>query len=551
MKDPVNLEIMWQRLISVAEECWVTIWRTAFSVVVGEALDYGCVILDPRGRVVVTPWKSMPSFNFALPNTARAVLKRFPLETLQRGDVMITNDPWLCAGHLFDIAILTPVFNNHDKVVALMGSVANVADIGGTRARHTTREIYDEGLFIPPLKLCDKGRLNGQLIAIIESNVRLPSMVLGDIHAMVSANQVGAERVLDFMDDYGLEDLEELTTEIQSRTERALRQAISALPDGVYEGGQWCDLEESFYFRVRVTVKGDALDVEFLDSPPQLPYGGTNVTYSILAADTIYLVKCILTPDVPGNDGDFRPLSVRAPEGSVWNCTHPASVNQRTRTIWNVYPALSRSLAPLIPDKVRSHTGFPDAFKTYGYTSRGDAFNDHMFQGGGLGATSQEDGQTTVLFPTNAGNVSVEMFEMRTGFLIEEKEFMPDSGGPGKYRGAPGQRIVIRRRPEEAGGQYLIGVWPTGLRHDTPGLFGGLPGKRMRLYTRATQGKPAKDHFGGIFVDLDDKMRITLELPGGSGFGDPREREPDSVRKDIQEELVTPERVRNQYGWGG
>lgn len=546
--DPVTLEILWQRVISIAEECWTTIWRTSFSVVVGEALDYGCELLDPTGRVLAHPWRSMPAFNFALPNCLRAMLQTFPVETLRPGDVLITNDPWLCAGHLFDITILTPVFNRRKQVVAIMGAVANVADIGGTRARHTAREIYDEGLCIPPMKLFDRGRLNTQLVEIIVNNVRLAPMVMGDVHAMVAANQVGAERVLRLLDEYGLRDLEELTQEVQRRTERAMREAIRQIPDGTYEAEQWCDgVESPFRFRLRITVSGDELAVDLLDAPPQLPSGGTNVTYSILKSEVIYLLKCLLTPDVPGNDGDFRPITVRAPEGSVFNCVRPAAVNQRTRTLWNVAPAIFRALAPLLPDRVQACTGFPVSFKTYGRTGGGEAFNDHMFQGGGQGASAHGDGVGTLLFPTSASNVSVEMFEVRTGFLVKEKEFILNSGGAGKFRGAPGQRVTLRRRPGESGGQYLLGVWPTGLRYDIPGLFGGLAGSRMRLYSRVSPDAPPEPHMGGLFVEMDDHREVTLELPGGAGFGDPLQRDPDAVRHDLEEELITPEVGQDVY----
>jgi N-methylhydantoinase B/oxoprolinase/acetone carboxylase alpha subunit len=298
-----------------------------------------------------------------------------------------------------------------------------------------------------------------------------------------------------------------------------------------------------------VKVKGESLEIRFLDVPSQLPIGGTNVTYSILLANVIYMLKCILSPDVPGNEGNFCPITVTAPKGSVFNCTRPAAVNNRTRTTWNIHPALSRAMAAIIPERVRAHTGFPLALKTYGYTSEGEAFNDHMFNGGGLGATCRGDGETTVHFPTAAANVSVEIFEMRTGFFIEEKEFIPDSGGPGKFRGAPGQRMTIRRRPGETGGQYTIGGWSTGLLTDTPGLHGADAGGRMRFYSVAVPGGPVQDHFKGLFIDLDERTRITVEMAGGSGFGDPKSRDPEAIRKDIIEELSTPEGACEQYGW--
>lgn len=539
--DPVSLEIMWQRVISIVEECWVTIWRTSFSVVVGEALDFGCEILDPEGNVLAHPLRSMPAFNNALPNCARACLAEYPLETLKPGDVLITNDPWLCAGHLFDVTVITPVFHPNGKVVALMGAVANVADIGGTRARHTPREVYEEGLFIPPMKLYDEGEPNRDLVRIIENNVRLAPMVMGDIHAMVAANSLGADRVLAFMQEYELSDLVSLTQEVQSRTEHAMRDAIEAIPDGVYTASGWCDgVEEPFELPVKITVTGSDLEVDFEGAPPQLPHGGTNVTLSILKAEVVYLLKCLLTPEVPANDGDFRPITIKAPEGSVLNCTRPAAVNNRTRTLWCVAPVIMQAMESALPDRVQAFTGFPLSVKVYGHDHRKRPFNDHMFQGGGQGASIHGDGCGSVLFPTSAGNVSVEMFEMRTPVLVERKEHIPDSGGPGKLRGAPGQRVRLRRLPGESGGQYLFGVWPTGLKNDTPGLRGGAPGFRMRLYTDQGPDSDSTYHYGGVFLNLDSETRVTIELPGGAGYGDPSDRDPAALQRDVEEGLVTP-----------
>lgn len=538
--DPIGLEIMWQRVISIVEECWTTVWKTSFSVVVGEALDFGCEALDVDGNVLAHAKRSMPAFNNALPTCARACLERYPADSLRPGDVLITNDPWLCAGHLFDVAVITPVFNDDEQVVAFMGSVANVADIGGTRARHTTREVYEEGLFIPPMKLYDGGAVNSDLVRIIEHNVRLAPMVIGDIHAMVAANRLGAERLLDFMHEYELSDLRELTAEVQGRTEQAMREAIAALPDGTYRATQWCDgIDEAFELPVAITVEGDHLTVDFDGAPPQLPSGGTNVTLSILKAETVYVLKCLLSPEVPSNAGDFRPITIVAPERSVVNCAHPASVNNRTRTLWCVPPLLMRALADVSPRRVQAFTGFPLSIKVYGTDDSGRPFNDHLFQAGGQGASAHADGCGAVLFPTSAGNVSIETFETRTPFLVDMKAYISDSGGAGAHRGAPGQRVTVRRLPGEGGGRYLVGAWPTGMRKDTPGLRGGQPGTRMRLFTDDGPNTPASEHDGGVFFDMSPEQRVTVELPGGGGFGPPQTRRPEAVRRDIDEGYVT------------
>lgn len=548
--DPINLEIMWQRLISIVEECWITIWRTSFSVVVGEALDFGCEILDPKGRVLAHPWRSMPAFNFSLPNTLRGMLEKYPIDTLRPGDVLITNDPWLGAGHLFDITLLTPVFNKQGRVVAVMGGVAHVADIGGTRARASTREVFDEGLFLPPLKLYDEGRLNEDIVAIIENNVRLAPMVLGDIHALVAANKVGAERIISFMTEYGIEDLEDLTTEVQNRTEQATRQAIRSIKDGIYETKQSCNGPDGpFQFGLRIVIDDDSIHVQLFDVPPQFGIGGSNTTYSVLLSEVVYLLKCVLTPNVPGNDGDFRPITVSAPEGSVFNCRRPASVNNRTRTLWTIAPAVMNAMAQAAPERVPAAYGFCEPIRTYGHTSRGAPFNDHMFQGGGQGASASADGQTTMLFPTSAGNVSVEIFESRTGFLIGEKEYISDSGGAGTYRGAPGQRVSLRVNPNEEGGFYQVGAWPIGLGFGNDGLFGGHAGSQMRLLTRASREDlltPVDSD--GIFTELQVGMEIVLELPGGSGYGDPAKRDLSAIKSDLAEGIVTEKGVLNHYG---
>src|SRR5579864_2809319 len=199
--DPISLEIMWSRLINIAEECWITILRTAFSTIIGEAQDFGCELFDANAESIAHSPRSMPAFNLTLPLAVQHVLRAFPKETLADGDVLVTNDPWMCAGHLYDLAVVTPVFRR-GRLVGIVGSIGHCSDIGGTRDSLNVREVYDEGLQIPPLRLYRRGELNEDLMAVIGANVRRPEMVLGDIQAQVSSNRIGAERLLAFMDEY-------------------------------------------------------------------------------------------------------------------------------------------------------------------------------------------------------------------------------------------------------------------------------------------------------------------------------------------------------------
>lgn len=544
--DPITLEIMWSRLINITEECWITIWRTAFSTIIGEAQDFGVELLDARGNSIAHSPRSMPVFNLTLPRAVREILKLYPPETLQEGDVLLTNDPWHCAGHLFDLAIVTPVFH-HGRLVGLVGSVGHCSDIGGTRDSFSAREIYEEGLQIPPLKLYEAGRLNGTLAALIQANVRKGEMVMGDIHAQITANNVGAERLLAFMAEYGLESLTDLAAEVQDRSEAAMRAAVQAVPDGVYTHQiQFDGLGDPLTLPVRVTVQGDELEVDWEGAPPQLARGGINCTYSYTAAHTTYALKCILTPEIPSNAGCFRPLRVRAPEGSIMNCTYPAAVNMRTMTGWYCAPAIFGALAPVLPRQVQAYTGLPMGAGAYGYDERGRMFNDHLFQGGGQGAGAHGDGKSALLYPTSAANVSVEMFESRTPIFVECKELITDSGGAGRWRGGLGQRVRVRKLKED-GRQALIGLHPMGMIVETPGLFGGDPGRKAGLLVESPDRVIRGVEVHGLAELTRTDQRVTIELGGGSGYGSPLERPLEEVAEDLREGLISPEGAR-RYG---
>lgn len=544
--DPVSLEIMWSRLINITEECWITIWRTAFSMIIGEAQDFGCELLDANGESLAHSPRSMPVFNLTLPRAVRGLLEHYPAHTLQPGDVLVTNDPWICAGHLFDIALVTPVFRQ-GRVVGLVGSIAHCSDIGGTRDALSAREIYDEGLQIPPMKLYRAGEPNDDLLRIIRQNVRKGDMVLGDIQAQLSANRVGAHRLLAFMDEYGLDDLTPLAHVVQDRAEQAMRDAIAAVPDGEYCYAVEFDgtgVPQSL--PVRVVVQGDELLVDWSGAPPQVERGGINCTLSYTAAHTVYTLKCILTPDIPSNAGCFRPIRVQAPPGSVLNCRYPASVNVRLMTGWYCAPAVFGALAPVLANRVQAFTGLPMGAGAYGYENEERAFNDHLFQGGGQGAGARGDGKSALLYPTSAANTAVEMFETRTPLLVEQKALIPDSGGPGKYRGGLGQRVTVRKLHND-GRPAQMSMHPQGLLVDTPGLYGGRPGRRANVRLeedgRALEGR----ELNGFAELRRPSQRLTIELGGGSGFGDPTERALEAIQEDLDEGLISPAGLR-AYG---
>lgn len=544
--DPVSLEVMWSRLINITEECWITIWRTAFSTIIGEAQDFGCELLDANGESLAHSPRSMPVFNLTLPRAVQALLRAYPKETLREGDVLITNDPWICAGHLFDVALVTPVFKG-GQVVALVGSIAHCSDIGGTRDYQSAREIYEEGLQIPPMKLYEAGEPNATLFALIERNVRKGDMVLGDIQAQFSANRVAMTRLLSFMDHYGIDDLQDLAQEVQWRAERAMREAIAAVPDGTYRSTVRFDaLGDPLELSVAITVAGEGMHVAW-EGPAQLPVGGINCTLNYTAAHTVYALKSILTPDIPSNAGCFRPIEVEAPEGSILNCTYPASVNQRTQTGWYCAPAIFMALADVLPQAVQSFTGLPMGAAAYGRDRDGTFYNDHLFQGGGQGGSFGGDGQSALLYPTSAGNTAIEMFETRTPLVVEEKAFIADSAGPGRHRGGLGQRVSVRKLHDD-GHPALLSLHPQGMLVATPGLHGGDAGRLAHIALERPEGTLADSALHGMAELRTPADLCVIEMPGGSGFGDPAERDPDALARDLREGYVTAAGARRYRG---
>ena len=546
--DPIGLEIMWRRLINIAEECWDTVIRTAFSLIIGEAQDFACEVLDATGKQLAHSNRAMPVFNLTLPIAVNAMIEKYPVETLKPGDVLITNDPWLCAGHLFDIAIATPVFRG-GRVVALVGTVGHVADIGGTKDSLNAREIYDEGFQIPPMKMFREGKINEDLMMLLAENVRGSEQVLGDLHALVSANASGAQRIVAFMDEYGMEDLEALTTVVQDRAEKAMRDAIRELPDGVFKGEIWGSaFGTPECFPIKITIAGDELEVDYEGTPPERESGASNSTLSFTIAYTCYTLKCMLTPDVPSNAGCYRMFTIKAPEGSRLNTRKPSAVYLRTRTTWYCPSNILYAMAKAAPDKVQAFTGFPTSHLFYGRDAEGRVFDDHLFQGGGQGASSKQDGKSGLLWPTTAADTSIELFESRAPILALTRQYVSDSGGAGRYRGGLGQVIRCRKLYDD-GLPADARLYPIGVGIESPGLFKGQPGGPTRARILDSKGDELSDlGIGGMFSFRSTEHVGELLLAGGSGYGDPLERPYAEVQRDLDGEYVTPQGAERDYG---
>ncbi|MCH2503794.1 MAG: hydantoinase B/oxoprolinase family protein [Dehalococcoidia bacterium] len=537
--DPVSLEIMWSRLVNITEEMWTTTLRTAVSTIIASANDFGCEVLDSQGRSVAHAYRSMPVFNMTMPNVTKEILKKYPVSSMQPGDVFLTNDPWMCAGHLPDIAVVTPVFYQ-GKVVAFAGNIANTSDIGGSLDAKNVRDSYEEGIFFPICKLYHQGEPNELVFDMFRWNVRAPDMVLTDLEAQVAANASGCERVVAFLEEYALSDLEDLSAAIRGRSQEAMRAAIAEMADGEYTNEVFTDgMGAPLKIAVKLKVEGDAISVDYAGSSPQIDHGGINCTMIYSLGHTLYTLACLLTPEVPVNEGCFEPIRVTAPEGSIINCTFPASVGSRVNTGWYIHGAIFQALSAVLPDRIQAGNGLMSILQTYGVEADGRVFNTHFFCGGGRGATSGGDGTGHNMFPSSASNVPIEVFELNSPVLINAKEFVQNSAGPGKFRGSSGERVSMSRL---AGHPHPLHIYlhPHRLSFAAEGAFGGKPGTKTVV---ALNGETVSDadspmELGYVTLDHDTDV-LTVEFPSGGGMFDPLDRDQEQAAADRQNGIVS------------
>ena len=537
--DPVSLEIMWSRLVNITEEMWTTTLRTAVSTIIASANDFGCEVLDSQGHSVAHAYRSMPVFNMTMPNVTKEILKKYPVSSMQPGDVFLTNDPWMCAGHLPDIAVVTPVFYQ-GKVVAFAGNIANTSDIGGSLDAKNVRDSYEEGIFFPICKLYHQGEPNELVFDMFRWNVRAPDMVLTDLEAQVAANASGCERVVAFLEEYELSDLEDLSAAIRGRSQEAMRAAIAEMADGEYTNEVFTDgMGAPLKIAVKLKVEGDAISVDYAGSSPQIDHGGINCTMIYSLGHTLYTLACLLTPEVPVNEGCFEPIRVTAPEGSIINCTFPASVGSRVNTGWYIHGAIFQALSAVLPDRIQAGNGLMSILQTYGVEADGKVFNTHFFCGGGRGATSGGDGTGHNMFPSSASNVPIEVFELNSPVLINAKEFVQNSAGPGKFRGSSGERVSMSRL---AGHPHPLHIYlhPHRVSFAAEGAFGGKPGTKTVV---ALNGETVSDadspmELGYVTLDHDTDV-LTVEFPSGGGMFDPLDRDQEQAAADRQNGIIS------------
>ena len=548
--DAIHRQVMWDRLIAVVEEQAQTILRTAFGSVVREAGDLSAGVYDLAGRMVAQAVTGTPGHVNTMARAVEHFLVRFPVETMGPGDVFVTNDPWLGTGHLFDFVVVSPACLD-GRPVALLASTCHVIDVGGRGFSAEARSVHEEGVLIPHMKLRDGGALNDDLLTILLANTRNPVEVRGDLLSLVSCNDTGAERLRAMMSEFGLASIEALADHVIERSRDAMRKAVRKVPNGRYRTEMELDgYDEPVFIRARMTVSDEEIVIDYGGTSRASAYG-INSPLCYTEAYTCFGLKCIVAPEVPNNHGSLSVFRTVAEPGSAVHPVHPSPVTAR-HVIGQMLPdAAFGCLAKALPGRIPAESAGSIWVLPFGNGraegggagSGGDAtrFNVMNVGMGGTGARPGKDGLAVTAFPSGVGAIPVEVTESESPLVFWRKEFLPDSGGPGAFRGGLGQVIEVGSTEEHS---FTVSAATFDRMRNPPrGRDGGRPGRNGAA--RLASGPRFTDKAVHTIPPGD---RLIVELPGGGGLGDPRQRSAELVRADLEAGYVTREGAKRDYG---
>ena len=537
----IRYQVMWDRLTTIVEEQARTLIRTGFSVSTREAGDVSAGVFDLQGRMLAQAVTGTPGHINSMALSVGHFIEKFPIKKMKEGDVFLTNDPWKGTGHLHDIVVVTPTFKN-GRVVALFACTTHVVDIGGIGMAPDGKQIYHEGLYIPLMYLFKAGQLNETLIDFVHYNCRESKQVEGDIYALANCNDVGSDRLRAMMVQYKIEDLNELAETIIESTRNAMRAAISKLPITTTTNTMKIDgYDEEIVLKAKLSVVNDTIVIDYEGSSAISDFG-INVPKCYTDAYTSFGVKCVVAPEVPNNAGSLAHIIVKAPEGCILNAPHPCAVVARS-SIGHMLPdvvfgCLHKLLPGRVPAEGTSCLWNLRLGAGHGITTRdpntkleNTTFTAMSFHSGGAGARPNKDGLSATPFPSGVRNVPVEVLEAITPIVIWRKELRQNSGGAGQFRGGLGQRMVVGNR--EKAEFAIFGTFDR-VKNPARGRDGGKPGATGSL--TLTSGKKLKG-MGRQVIPIGEEL--TIEMPGGGGYGNPKNRDRKKIVEDIKAGLIS------------
>ncbi|HMK81292.1 MAG TPA: hydantoinase B/oxoprolinase family protein [Xanthobacteraceae bacterium] len=544
----IDLQIMWNRLIAVVEEQAQVLIRTAFSPIVRECGDLSAGVFDRKGRMLAQAVTGTPGHVNSMAESVKHFIRHFPLEQMKPGDAYITNDPWMGTGHLNDFVITTPAFNSKGRLVALFSCTSHLMDIGGIGFGPDATDVFMEGLYIPMLKLIDQGVVNETLMAMIRANTRLPIDTEGDTYSLAACNDVGAKRLAEMMDEFGIDSLDPLAEHICSHSRDAVLAEVAKLPKGTWRNTMTVDgYDAPVTLVAALTVSDGGIHVDFTGTSPQARYG-INVPLAYTTAYTVFGLGCVVASQIPNNAGSLGPLTVSAPVGCILNAPKPAPVCIR-HVIGQMLPdVVFGCLRQIIPQRVPTEgTSCLWNLNVRGETQAGQngnyGFMMAVTSNGGTGARPDKDGLSATAYPSGVRGTPVEIAESQTPLIFWKKELRPDSGGAGRTQGGHGQIIELGSgidRPWD-----ILAAFDR-IDHPPRGRDGGRDGAAG--YIGLKSGKKMR---GKGFQEIGPGDRLVVLTPGGGGIGAPAERKSELVARDLADELVSEETARDVYGYSG
>ena len=549
IEDPIEFELFKNSIFSIADEMAVTITRTTYSGVLKDNMDFSTAFADADGKMVAQGL-TLPGHLGSIPTALAATMRHYG-DTMAPGDVFIMNDPFDGGMHLPDIFVFKPIYRDGVRL-AFAATICHHTDVGGRVAGSNasdSTEIYQEGLRIPPLKFYEAGRRNETVVKFIEKNVRVPVKVMGDLRAQLAACNSGEKQFLDLVDTYGVDKIGPYLEEILDYAERMTRAAIKELPDGEFSFEDWIDddgVEFGKPIRLFVTLKkkGDSLLADWTGTSEQVK-GAINNTLSFTQAAVYCCVRSVLPKGIPNNEGVFRAIKVTAPEGTIANMVLPGACAARGLTGFRMVDCCFGALAMMLPDQVfAASDGGNTGISIGGYDSHRNPFIYVDFTCGTWGGRPFADGlDGNSNMHANMASTSVEITEAEHPIEILAYEFVPDKSGAGKYRGGTPYRRDYRLLEEEA----VLQVRSDRRDFRPYGLYGGYPGKPSMNFLNPT-GQNDQPVQAKITMTMKRGDVLRHELAGAAGWGDPLERDPNAVLRDVRNEMISVDTARRDYG---
>jgi N-methylhydantoinase B len=547
---PIRLQLMWDRLIAVVEEQALALMRTGFSTSTREAGDLSAGVFDLSGAMLAQAVTGTPGHINSMARAVYHFLDRFPAKTMKEGDIYLTNDPWKGTGHLHDFTFVTPTFRQ-GKMVALFASTCHVVDIGGRGMGADARQVYEEGLYIPLMHFAHEGKVDQTLTDIVAANVREPVQVVGDLYSLATCNEIGCRRLIEMMDEFGIDDLDRLGAHILTKSKQASLEAISKIPAGEYKFSMTVDgYDKPIDIVATMKIGPTGIDVDFTGTSGVSAFG-INVPHCYTEAYASFGVKCIVSPKVPNNEGSLEVIRISAPEGCILNAKHPSPVAARHVTGQMLpdvmFGCLHQALQGGVPAEGASclwnlsATGGPGRVDgDPSETTNAIAFNIMSFHAGGTGARPGRDGLSATAFPSGVRNVPAEVNETISPIVIWKKEYRQDSGGPGEFRGGLGQIMEVSTLDTAP---FAISAYYDRVDHPPRGRDGGHDG----MAGKVTLDDGTKLRGMGQQT-VPKKNRLIISMPGGGGLGSPRKRPAATVAEDVRQGFISSDAAKRDYG---